>query len=62
MRCENCFCIYWKDDACILDEIWLDCQGTCQLCTFISLDEKLLERARRNILHLYEEDQKDLCM
>ena len=39
MRCENNFCIYWKDKSCILDEISLDIQGQCEDCIYIDLDE-----------------------
>ncbi len=47
MRCENLFCIYWsKDNICMLDEIELDTQGTCNSCIHIDLDESMLLHIR----------------
>ena len=40
MMCENLFCIYWENGECVLDEVTLDCQGKCNECIYIKLDEK----------------------
>ena len=54
MRCENLFCIYWKENGCTLEKISLDIQGICQDCVYATLDEALLEKERKNALLRYE--------
>ena len=46
MRCENHFCIYYEDDACLLDDIALDVLGNCESCIYVTLPESLLRRVR----------------
>lgn len=46
MRCENHFCIYYEDDACLLDDITLDTLGQCESCIYVNLPETLLCRVR----------------
>ena len=46
MRCKNRFCVYWREDVCILEEIELDLQGSCQSCIYVSLPAAQLQRAR----------------
>ncbi len=50
MLCENDFCIYNKNSTCQLNEIQLDNQGTCTNCINISLDEKTIETAKKQLL------------
>ena len=50
MRCENIFCIYFSNKKCILDEISLDIQGTCENCIYVDIDEEVLEKKRILIL------------
>ena len=51
MRCENNFCVYWKESNCILNEISLDIQGQCEDCIYIDLDENFLESKRNEKLN-----------
>ncbi len=53
MRCENVFCIYWKDDACCLKNVSLDIQGMCKECEYVSVDEKDLTVLREDGLKKY---------
>lgn len=46
MHCENFFCIYWKESHCILNQISLDIQGSCQSCIYVNIDEHCLNRKR----------------
>ena len=54
MQCENIFCIYFENDACILNEISLDIQGNCRDCIYIDLDDKTLKAEREKILKRFE--------
>ena len=54
MRCENLFCVYWINDNCSLDEIYLDIQGSCQSCIYVDINENDLESYRRNHFKKYE--------
>lgn len=56
MKCETIFCIYWKKNDCILDEISLDIQGLCQDCIYVTLVKALLRKERKKALLRYESD------
>ena len=56
MKCENLFCIYWEKNGCMLEEISLDIQGTCQDCIYVTLEDALLEKERKNALLRYERE------
>ena len=43
MKCENDYCIYNKDNTCILGEMSIDSLGMCDACITISLDEGFLK-------------------
>ena len=53
MICENIFCIYWKDEKCLLKEICLDIQGNCKNCIYVDIDETLLLNQRQKLLNKY---------
>ena len=44
MLCENCFCLYYEDEKCILEEIELDICGNCKSCIYIDITEKELAK------------------
>ncbi len=54
MICENHFCIYWWENTCILEEVTLDIQGTCQQCIYISIDDKDLQPLRNKMIEAYK--------
>lgn len=54
IRCENRFCIYWKNGLCILDRISLDQQGMCSECILIEMEELARKRARETALSRWE--------
>nr|MDD6335314.1 hypothetical protein [bacterium] len=49
MVCGNKFCIYYENQACLLDSITLDSIGMCASCVYINISEIDLA-ARRMIL------------
>ncbi len=53
MRCENCYCVYWEKDRCILDEISLDMRGCCDECAYVVVDEAILLSERDRLLESY---------
>ena len=53
MNCENLFCIYQKDNQCILDEIDLDITGMCTSCIYINIDNESLEKSKNELLNKY---------
>ena len=55
IACDNIFCIYWKKNICILEEISLDIQGSCTDCNYVSLDPTYLAAQRAALLEKYEE-------
>ena len=54
MKCENCFCVYWKQNTCILAEISLDIKGCCRECVYINVEEKALLEARARLLAAWD--------
>ncbi len=50
MICENDYCIYWTDNSCILDDIYLDNLGICTSCIRISIPKKDLDEIRERQL------------
>lgn len=59
MNCENIFCIYWKDNNCILNEISLDIIGNCQSCIYVDLSNDLLAKYRNKGLQKIESRYND---
>lgn len=56
MNCENRFCIYWKDNHCLLTHVSLDLTGACEMCIYVNIKESLLEEARLEILQKQGDD------
>lgn len=54
MLCKNIFCIYWKENNCILDEISLDIQGNCEDCIYVEIENSRLEVMRKTLLQKNE--------
>ena len=55
MKCNNDLCVYWKEDACILDSISINEIGLCN--EYISVDipsDKLEEYRKKHLLKRYE--------
>ena len=55
MYCEYSYCIYYKERACILDEIRVDSIGLCGSCETITIPEEILEGYREKRLKEIEE-------
>lgn len=53
MICENVFCVYQKEDRCLLDEVRLDIQGKCTEYIYVHVDETELKRNKQKILERY---------
>lgn len=43
IECLNKFCIYQKNNKCILEEIGIENNGTCASCIYIDIPEDILE-------------------
>lgn len=59
MICENEFCLYWHDNVCVLKEVTLDIQGRCQNCIYVTISETVLDRERKKLFKLYDENCSD---
>ena len=59
MRCENSYCIYQKNGKCILSEISIDNLGMCTECIYPDIDEKILNKAKSELLKRYNEIYND---
>ncbi len=57
MRCKNEFCIYCKEDNCILNSISIDTLGTCADCIHVTIEAEQLERAKEDLLRKFHEDE-----
>ncbi len=55
MECLNEFCIYQKNDKCILDEIEIDIGGNCQSCIYPDIPPQILEQEKEKLLKQFEE-------
>lgn len=53
LSCENYFCIYQKDGACILDHININIQGFCEGCVFPDVDFDKLEKIKEMYREFY---------
>ena len=56
MDCMNVFCIYQKDDRCLLDHISLDDMGCCQECIYPDLSPQTLEHEKEKSRNRYTAD------
>ena len=54
MTCENIFCIYQKNNKCVLEEINLDITGTCADCIYMNIGQKRLNELKENQLRNIE--------
>ncbi len=50
MTCENIFCIYQRNNECVLEEINLDITGTCVDCIYVDIGQKKLKKIKDNQL------------
>lgn len=53
MKCENIFCVYQKNDECILEEIELDILGQCRECIYIDLPDDIINEQKTKKLLLF---------
>ena len=49
MECENAFCIYQKDNRCLLDVIELDINGSCQSVIYPDIPTHILEYEKEKL-------------
>lgn len=50
LSCENEFCLYQKDGACVLETINLDIRGNCTECIYVNLEEDELLNLKEALL------------
>ena len=59
MKCEFEFCIYQKDNQCILKEpIEINELGMCDCCITPIIDKDILTQAKEKVLKQYAEEEK----
>ncbi len=58
MECLNYFCIYQKDDECMLDEIELDINGSCAECIYPDIPPQILECEKEKLRKKYKTDMQ----
>ena len=56
MVCLNEFCIYQKDNNCLLDTIELDINGCCEECIYADIPPKVLEYEKEKLREKYKEE------
>ena len=56
MECLNYFCIYGKDNECMLDEIELNINGCCEECIYANIPTEVLEYEKEKLRKKYETD------
>lgn len=54
MTCYNNFCIYEKENNCILDTITLNETGMCLECININIPEEIINREKMILLEKYD--------
>ena len=54
MICENIFCVYNKEENCVLGDVELDIQGKCTSCEYVDIDDEYLKRKKKEALERYE--------
>lgn len=47
MSCLNRFCIYYRNEFCAKGSNTFDAVGRCQECVWLEIDEKILDRLRK---------------
>lgn len=60
MHCDNVFCIYWSEKACMLNKVSLDIQGNCQDCIYVNIEKDVLQRQREKVLKSFDEEYRKL--
>lgn len=64
MNCENIFCIYQRENQCILEKINLDIMGACTDCIYVNIGyeklNKFKEKHLQNIEKRYQKDKAPL--
>ena len=47
MQCENAYCIYQENGACVLEKISLNALGQCEDCVLMTIDENKLTEIKK---------------
>ncbi len=50
MECENYFCVYWRNEKCILDKIRINGLGMCDECIMVNIKEEVLDAEKKRYL------------
>ena len=55
VKCYNKFCVYQKNDRCILDAIEIIFGGVCDSCIYFNIDEKEMDELKiKTLINLGE--------
>ena len=56
MVCLNEFCIYQKENNCLLDTVELDSNGHCQECIYPNIPPQILEYEKEKLRNKYKKE------
>ena len=56
IRCQNVYCVYFKECFCSLSAISLDVLGVCEEMMLVDLEEDFLEEKRVKVLARISEE------
>ncbi len=59
MRCEYEFCIYNKNNKCLLENINIDSLGLCADCILPDIDPSILQQAKNKVLERFQKAHLD---
>ncbi len=59
MKCENAFCIYQRNDNCMLNNVSIDNLGMCTECIYPDIDENTLNQAKSKLLKDHQTTNHD---
>ena len=60
MRCKNKFCIYYRKERCMAEEIAINSVGMCEDCVYVEIDESELKVKRADLLTKIEREYQHL--
>lgn len=53
MECENIYCVFCKNNKCLLNKISIDISGLCKDCIYVDIAKEVLEQAKKELLEKY---------
>ena len=57
--CENYYCVYWKENHCVLEDIELDRLGTCVVYQHVPVNPSIVERGRKKFIENWNRELEE---